>query len=92
MKVSALHAVKPVSLEVEAMSSIVWSRCGRQPVRGRSIQLWVDEVIKAIRITEADYQGLGNRGRGDDIGFKMSDEKVLEVCFMTMWVKPHPSQ
>lgn len=38
--------------------------------------------------TGDDYWGLGNWGRGDALGYKISDEKFPEVCFTTRWVSP----
>lgn len=38
--------------------------------------------------TGDDYWGLGNWGRGDALGCKISHEKFPEVCFTTRWVSP----
>lgn len=57
IKVSALHAGLRVHLEdVCIVHALVQSRGGVQPPRGRCMWLWVDELIRVIRITETEHR------------------------------------
>lgn len=66
--------------------ALVQSRCGVQPLRGRCIWLWVDELIKAIRITETEHSAMITRDWETGEGEMLLE--FPEVCFTTRLVSP----
>lgn len=69
--------------------ALVQSRCGVQPPRGRCIWLWVDELIKAIRITETEHSAMITRDWEPGEGEMLLE--FPEIYFTTQW-EPYPSK